>query len=41
MIKDDVLDLSTDLGQPNGVLAPTESLPDNSFDGSFASSLEN
>ena len=40
-IKDDVLGLPADLGQPSDVLALTGSLPGESFDGFFASLPEN
>jgi hypothetical protein len=41
MTKDDVLGLPANLGQPGDVLALTGSLPDESFDGFFASLPEN
>jgi len=42
MTKDGVVSLLADLGQPSGVvLAPTRSLPGESFDGSFASLPKN
>jgi hypothetical protein len=41
MTKDGALGLLADLGQPNNVLALTESLPGVSFGGSSASLLEN
>jgi hypothetical protein len=39
--KDGALGLSADLGQPGGVLTLKGSLPDESFDGFFASLPEN
>ena len=41
MTKDGALGLPADLGQPDDVLALTGSLPDESFDGFFASLPKN